>query len=232
MNNALRLVGSYHLESDDTTSTTYEIASRAFNQAISEIFSNNIFQYNTRRILRSGSPNVVATSTLSTARKPSDKWSHRVSLGFAGPSFNLRYVTIIDVTNEDGSVRLDWVLDNSTADDSNPYEDVPYLFTTEDNVQVYYSFIPQSDAASIGGVQGNHAQEMPPHLANVVSYLMASNMAIELSGSEQRADLLYQRYTLALRRARVMEGRSSPAQQYITDSNSSFINAVRRYGEV
>ena len=231
MNNALRLVGSYHLDSNDTTSTTYEIADRAFNQAVHEIFSNNVFQYNTRRITPTG-PNIVATSTLPEARKPSDKWEYRINLGFAGPSNDLRYVHILDVTSIDGSRRLDWVLDNSTFDDGNIYEDVPYLFTTEDKVHIYYAFVPQSDETSGGGSQGDTAYYMPPHLANLVSYLMASNMAIELSGSEQRADLLYQRYTLALRRARVMEGRSSPAQQYISDSNSSFINAVRRYGEV
>ena len=232
MNNALRLVGSYHLESTDTTSTTYEIADRAFDQAVNEIFSNNVFQYNTRRILREGGYVATDTSTLSTSQKPSSKWAYRVSLGFTGGSTALRFVNILDVTNEEGTVRLDWVLDNSVADDGNPYEDVPYLFTTENKVQIYYSFVPQSDAVGIGGVQGNDAYYMPPHLANLVSYLMASNIAIELSGSEQRSDLLYQRYVAALRRARVMEGRSSPAQQYIHDDNSSFVTAIKNYGKV
>jgi predicted oxidoreductase len=61
---------------------------------------------------------------------------------------------------------------------------------------------------------------------------MAQNMAIELSGSENRHEILHKQYTLALRRARTLEGRQGPAQQYIDDNNSCFVSAHQNYGKV
>lgn len=231
MNNALRMVGSYHLEDTDTTSATYEIAIRAFDDAVATIFSQNTFQYNTRRKLNTG----VDTSTLTDAEKPSDQWAYRHSLGFSGPSDTHRFVTLVKVTNKAGNTNLDWTLDNSIAlapQSGTVFEDVPYLFTTEKEVHIYWSFVPNSDYAFSINNAGQNIFYMPPHLALLVSTLMASNMAIELSGSEARADLLYQRYLRDLRRARVLEGRSSPPQQYIDDGNSSFIGAIKQYGKV
>ena len=222
------MVGSYHLESDDTTSATYEIADRAFDDAVNTIFSQNIFQYNTRRKYSLG----TATTTLADADLPSDKWSYRHTLSFSGPNDRHRYVTFLKVTDKSGNQILDWTLDNSVATASTVnYEDVPYLFTTEEKVHIYYSFVPNADNSTLTDA-GEGIRFMPPHLATLVSSLMASNIAIELSGSEQRADLLYQRYIRDLRRARVIEGRGSPAQQYINDTNSSFISAVKGYGKV
>lgn len=229
MNNALRMVGSYHLESNDTTSTTYQIADRAFDDAVNTIFSQNIFQYNTRRVY---SASGTATTTLTDANNPNEKWSYRHSLSFSGPQDKHRYVTLLKVTDKSGNNILDWHLDNSRAEDSGTqYEDVPHLFTTEKEVHIYYSFVPNADANVLTDA-GQGIRFMPPHLAVLVATLMASNMAIELSGSETRADLLYQRYLRDLRRARVIEGRGSPAQQYINDTNSSFIGAIKGYGKV
>jgi len=217
INNALRLVGSYHIADDDTTSATYEITIRAFEEAANSIFSENIFQYNTKRSYAAG----TATSTLAEGSFPAEYWSYRYTLP---DDYNL----LTRVVSKDGTTILDWTLDNSSDDADS---DVPYLYTTEENAHIYYTFIP--DLLSTGGTgQGDNATRMPAYLARLMSLHIAANSAIELSGSETRADYLYQTYEKALRRARVIEGRSSPAQQYINDSNSSFVNAIKYYGKV
>lgn len=218
INNALRLVGSYHIADNDTTSATYEITIRAFEEAANSIFSENIFQFNTKRVYAGPG---TAVSTLPDGSSPSTDWSHRHTLP---DDYNL----LIKVVDKSGTTILDWTLDSSTADVTS---DVPYLFTTEEYVNIYYTFIPDLVASS-GISQGDQAYRMPAYLARLMSLHIAANSAIELSGSETRADYLYQTYEKALRRARVIEGRSSPAQQYINDSNSSFVNAIKYYGKV
>ena len=218
INNALRLVGSYHIADDDTTSATYEITIRAFEEAANSIFSENIFQYNTKRIYAGPGTEV---STLPDGSSPSTDWSYRHTLP---DDYNL----LIKVVDKSGTTILDWTLDNTTSDSD---ADVPYLFTTEEYINIYYTFIPDLLATS-GTSQGANATRMPAYLARLMSLHIAANSAIELSGSETRADYLYQTYEKALRRARVIEGRSSPAQQYINDSNSSFVNAIKYYGKV
>ena len=218
INNALRLVGSYHIADDDTTSATYEITIRAFEEAANSIFSENIFQYNTKRIYAGPGTEV---STLPDGSSPSTDWSYRHILP---DDYNL----LTKVVDKSGTTILDWTLDNSSDDADS---DVPYLYTTEENAHIYYTFIPDLLATS-GTSQGANATRMPAYLARLMSLHIAANSAIELSGSETRADYLYQTYEKALRRARVIEGRSSPAQQYINDSNSSFVNAIKYYGKV
>jgi len=58
MNSALRMVGSFHIEASDVTSTTYEIANKAYEQAVDEVFGENIFNFNTKRVSLTG---VVST---------------------------------------------------------------------------------------------------------------------------------------------------------------------------
>jgi predicted GNAT family acetyltransferase len=218
INNALRLLGSYHIPDDDTSSATYEITQRAFEEAANSIFSENIFQFNTKRIYAGPG---TAVSTLSDGGSPSTDWSYRHTLP---DDYNL----LIRVVDKSGTTILDWTLDNSTSDAD---ADVPYLFTTEEYINIYYTFVPDLITGS-GTNQGDQAIRMPAYLARLMSLHIAANSAIELSGSETRADYLYQTYEKALRRARVIEGRSSPAQQYINDSNSSFVNAIKYYGKV
>jgi hypothetical protein len=212
MNNALRMVGSYHLESDDTTSATYEIATRAFTDAVNSVFADNIFQYNTKRYYSTG----TATSTLNEEDRLT--WDYRHTIP---DDYNL----FLKVTNKEATALLNWTLDGS---DGSTNDDVPYLYTTEEFVQIYYTFIP--DLNNEAGVNhGNNPSRMPAFLVRLVALHMAQNMCIELSGSENRHEILYKQYTMALRRARVLEGRSSPAQQYIHDGNSSFITSHRYY---
>jgi hypothetical protein len=229
MNNALRMVGSYHLDADDTTSVTYEIADRAFDDAVNTVFSENVFQYNT---FRSYSDGGVATSTLSNAEKPADYWSFRHSLSSSGL---FSYNTLVKVTNKEGNRCLDFTLDGSVLPINASEipiisQDVPYLFTSEKEVHIYYSFIPQLD--DVDSVRGNDASRMPPFLARIVTLYMAQSMAIELSGSENRQGILFAQYERALRRARVVEGRSSPAQTYINDGNSQIMGSHYGYGSV
>ena len=54
INSALRMVGSYHLERLDDGSSTYEILDGAFDQAFLEVFGDNIFGYNSKRVKLTG----------------------------------------------------------------------------------------------------------------------------------------------------------------------------------
>lgn len=226
MNHALRHVGSYHLETDDTTSATYEIASRAYEEAILALFAENTFEYNTRRQFSTGTD----TSTLSDSAKPSDFWSYRHTLNSGGPTQLQQYETLVKVTNKEGNLILDWVLDEYAASGTT-YGEVPYLFTTEKDVHIYHSFIPNLDNET-GSSRGDRASSLPAHLVRPLILYMAQAMAIELSGSENRQVLLYQQYERSLRRARVVDSRSSPAQRYIHDGNSQLINSHYGYGSV
>lgn len=228
INDALRLVGSYHLESDDTTSATYEITDRAFDYAVNTVFSENVFQFNTKRVLSTG----VATSTLADADKPADYWSYRHELQTGGPFRDLKFNLLLKVTNKEGNCLLNWVLDGSRVDDtsSTAYADIPYLFTEEETVHIYYSFVPNLDESE--GNRGDSPSGMPSYLARIITLHMAQSMAVELSGSENRQVTLFAQYTQALRRARVLEGRSSPAQSYINEGNSRILDSHFRYGKV
>lgn len=208
------MVGSYHIEDSDTTSATYEIANRAYEDAANDVFSTNIFQYNTKRTYSTG----IATDSLADADKPGSSWGYRHVL----PS---DYNLLIGVTNTDYTQRLDFVLDNHSPGTGSTN---PYLFTTEEKVHLFTTFVP--DLNSIGS--SNEPNRMPSFLSRLVSLHMAQNMVIELTGSENRHEILFKQYTAALKRARTLEGRSSPPQQYITDSTSSFINAHQNYGSI
>ena len=208
------MVGSYHIEDSDTSSTTYEIANRAYEDAVNDVFSTNIFQYNTLRTYSTG----TATDSLADADKPGNSWSHKHTL----PS---TYNLLLGVTNADYTQRLDFVLDNNVPGTGTT---TPALFTTEEKVHIFTTFIP--DLNSVGTT--TEPNRMPSFLSRLISLHMAQNMVIELTGSENRHEILFKQYTAALRRARTLEGRSSPPQQYISDSTSSFINAHQNYGSI
>ena len=105
---------------------------------------------------------------------------------------------------------------------------------------MYYSFIPDLNAPETVDVngkythlaQGEQAGRMPAFLVRVVTLYMAQSMALELSGDDGRQQSIYSMYVQALRRARTLEGRSSPAQLYINDGNSQLLNSHYGYGSV
>lgn len=223
MNNALRLVGSYHLEANDTTSATYEIADRAFDEATLDIFSSNIFAYNTKHKFINGSQ---IGSLVSNQNRPNTYWQYRFELP---QDTNV----ILGATDKDGYLVTEYYISFDTDFTTNEESDneVPYLYCNLDQLYIDYTFVPQLDIENSGS-RGDGVRRMPAFLVRLVTLHMAQNMAIELSGSENRHELLFKQYTLALRRARMLEGRTSPAQRYITDGSSSFIQAHQNYGSI
>ena len=109
------------------------------------------------------------------------------------------------------------------------YDEPYYLFTTEKDFHVYYTFIPNGDG---GTNRGDGIANMDAHLVRAVTLYMAQSMCIELSGSETRQQLLFEQYVRAIRRARVVEGRGNPSQRYIHDGNSQLMNSHYGYGSV
>ena len=219
MNTALRMVGSYHLESTDTTSSTYEISDRAFDDSVLAVFSNNIFAYNTKHTYLTGTD----ITAYAAADKPNTYWNYEVSMPLDTNLF-------LGVTDPDGYEITDYYLNYENSLSSSSEQSSLFLKDNQ-NVYVDYTFIPNLDDAA-AGTHGVAISRMPSFLARLVALNMASNMCVELSGDDARAEKLYNQYTLALRRARVMEGRSSPAQQYITDATSSILSAHRNYGKI
>jgi len=227
MNNALRMVGSYHLDTNDTTSVTYQIADRAFDDAMVSIFSENVFTYNTIRRYYSDATDL---STLTDAEKPAEHWKYRVVLPNKGPNNYQGFQRVVKVTNKEGNALLDWYAEVYQAPNTAVVYDEPYyLFTTEKDFHVYYTFIPNGDG---GTNRGDGIANMDAHLVRAVTLYMAQSMCIELSGSETRQELLFNQYVRAIRRARVIEGRGNPAQRYIHDGNSQLMNSHYGYGSV
>lgn len=193
LNSALRMVGSFHLESDDESGTTYEISSRAYSQAITELFGDNIFNYNTKRVALTGVDSTEFKDYTKEYTFPVD--------------FNL----FISVETADDYLVSDYRFANGK------------IYSSQETLKLTYTYIPDIE---------NDASGLPPFITRLLTLHMAQNMAIELSGSENRHEILFKQYTLALRRARTLEGRQGPAQQYINDSNSQFISSHQNYGKV
>jgi len=193
LNSALRMAGSYHISSSDEESTTYEVVSRAYSQAITELFGDNIFNYNTKRITLTGVTSTVFKNFTYEYTLPVD--------------FNL-FLILED--NED------YLLSDYRFANGN-------LYCATAEVALTYAYLPDLETSAAG---------LPPFITRLLTLHMAQNMVIELSGSENRHEILFQQYTLALRRARMLQGRQGPAQTYINDGNSSFIGAHQNYGKV
>ena len=233
MNNALRMVGSYHLDADDTTSVSYEIVNRAFDDAIVTIFSENVFKYNTIRRYYSGTgiDAPVDVSTLSDAEKPSNIWKYRTTLPNKGPNNVNGFQKIVKVTNKEGTRLLDWHVEVYQGEGQDVYYDEPYrLFTTEKEFHLYYTFVP--DAQDDGQNRGDGVGNMDAHLIKPITLYIAQSICVELSGSETRQQALLAQYERAIRRARVIEGRGNEPQRYIHDGNSQIMSAHYGYGSV
>lgn len=214
------MVGSYHLDADDTTSATYEIANRAFNDAVLEVFGANIFQFNTKHAYLTG----VDITSAEASNKPNNYWKYQHE---APVDINL----FLGITDKDGYAITDYYLDFTGGTSST--QDKPFIYTNEQNIYLDYTFIPDLDEdVGTGETHGKDIRTTPAFLVRLVALYMAQAIAIELSGSENRQGILYSQYVQALRRARVLEGRSSPAQSYINDDNSRILNCYRGYGKV
>ena len=140
------MVGSYHLDTNDTTSVTYQIADRAFDDAMVTIFSENVFTYNTIRRYYSDATDL---STLTDAEKPAEHWKYRVVLPSKGPNNYQGFQRVVKVTNKEGNALLDWYAEVYQAPNTAVVYDEPYyLFTTEKDFHVYYTFIPNGDGGT------------------------------------------------------------------------------------
>ncbi|WP_293947464.1 hypothetical protein [Sneathiella sp.] len=425
LNSALRMVGSYHLESTDTTSTTYEIADSAYSQAVTELFGDNIFNYNTKRVKLRAVQGIETsftdeqgyTSTGNAADNPDwegntilpDQWTVSPSTdtittvgnyknlrntstvtGYPGQIIKFEHVfdfgpgtrvastggkraymfsitemdqypdtnpdenvlsnpnitMMIKLVSSGSSLQLINKATNnvlgtmpfSVADDSGlmtgtielvvgdtaatssysvslvagtdsiaagfqgvpdnlynaiirnigvkanvqsgaadgitaisvhsvffkntttaaaistDFKNYPYQFTLPADYNVFIKAEDEDDRPATNYVFSNgflycsspvlnvtytfvpvietSATTLPAFLSRLLTLHMAQNMAIELSGSENRHEILHKQYVLALRRARTLEGRQGPAQQYIDSGNSSFISAHQNYGKV
>lgn len=194
MNAALRKVGSYFLEADDTTSTTYQISNQAYLDAILEVFAENTFNYNTKKVTLTG-----------VANPETDPYEYY----FDFPAdYNLL-------------VRINHTSDHYIISDYDFYNN--QLHCNHASVSLCYTYIPDLSSS---------ATTLPAYLNRLVVLHMAQSLAIELSGSENRHEILHVQYVKALRRARVLEGRQGPAQAFVSDGSSRVIESHQRYGEI
>jgi len=187
------MVGSFHIDSTDETSSTYEISDRAYAQAVTELFGDNIFNYNTKRATLTGVESTEFTNFKYEYTLPSD--------------FNL----FLYIESAEDILVSNFRFANGK------------LYSDETSLKVTYTYVPDLGTSAAG---------LPAFITRLLTLHMAQNMSIELSGSENRHEILHKQYILALRRARMLEGRQGPAQTYINDSNSQFISAHQRYGSV
>lgn len=196
MNSALRKVGSFHLEASDTTSATYEVVNQAYLDAVLEIFSENVFNYNTKKATLTAVNSTATTNTL---------YEYYYTLP---TDFNfLNYIT-----NKESTVVI---RDYAFYDNQ--------LHTNEKEICMYYTFIPDLSSS---------ATALPPFLNRLLVLHIAYQIAIELSGSENRHEILRMEYEKALKRARVMDARQGAAQTFVGDYNSRIIEAHQRYGKI
>jgi len=179
LNSALRMVGSYHISGDDESSTTYEIASRAYTQAVTELFGDNSFNYNTKRVVLTGE---VATDF--------SEYQYKYTLP---NDFNV----FLLVENSNDFLVTEYRFANGN------------LYSSESILKLTYTYVPSIETSAAG---------LPKFLTRLLTLHMAQNMCIELSGSDERHELLAKQYTLALHRARTLEGRQGPAQEYVNDA--------------
>jgi hypothetical protein len=196
MNAALRKVGSFHLESNDTTSTTYDITNQAYLDAILEVFAENVFNFNTK---------LVELTALNMSAYTSQPYEYVYNT----PSdFNI-LVKICHPTEH--------------------YNITEYKFYNGQlhcnypKVDIYYTFIPDLSST---------ATTLPAFLNRLVVLHIAQNISIELSGSENRHEILHAQYIKALRRSRIIEARQGPSESVIDDGTSRFIEVHQRYGKV
>ena len=179
LNSALRMVGSYHIDSTDESSSTYEIASRSYTQAVTELFADNSFNYNTKRVVLTG----VSDSSFT-------EYGYKFTLP---ADFNV----FLLVENANDFVATEYRFANGC------------LYSAETGLKLTYTYVPTLETTAVG---------LPKFLTRLLTLHMAQNMCIELSGSDERHELLANQYALALRRAKTLEGRQGPAQEYVTDA--------------
>lgn len=251
LNSGLRKVGSPELSATDTTSISYTTAYGALKDAQFAIFGSNVFQYNTRTILMTGTDvnaadydQVLPTASTSIDEKRSPVPSILSYMYNLPSDFNL----LLHLRTKDGLYSVPYQFSghsfgdasytsgDTTDEDVHTESSIPRLFADHEEVQLTYSFVPNLLSLATSFVSHGYADDganrMPDFLYDVVTTYIAQAICVQLTGSETRADALYQRYLKALSRARILEGRSSPVQDFISDSSSRLIDSHNRYGKI
>jgi hypothetical protein len=203
MNAALRKVGSYFLDADDTTSTTYQIVNQAYLDAILEIFSENVFSYNTRRI------ELSAVNANPITNRPYKNYFNLPSIA-EGTSVFFNFLVRLEHPTHFYKV-TDYEIEGTV------------LYCNEDSLNVYYTFVPDLE---------EDAESIPAYLNRLIVLHIAQAISIELSGSENRHEILHVQYEKALRRAKVVEARQGPAQTLISDDTSRILGSHYSYGTI
>lgn len=255
LNSALRLVGSPPLAADDESSVSYTAAIGALKDAQFAIFGTNIFQYNTRRVFLTGReatdldteayPPPGGTNALGREHEYKSPAPAVFPYLFDLPKdFNL----IIGLTTKDGMHDIPFTFSghSMTANytDSSGVDtyvattsSLPRLYSDHIECQLTYSFVPNLIAA-VRATYISHdsvtegVHRIPDFLYNVVALYIAQAICLQLTGDTQRAVTLYEKYQKALSRARIVEGRSSPHQNYIDETSSRLLDSHNRYGKV
>lgn len=199
MNAALRKVGSYFLDADDTTSTTYQIVNQAYLDAILEIFSENVFSFNTRSI----------TDTAENQGFP-----------LTNEPYKYTYVIPDDFNS---LLRIEHPTEFYRITDYSMEQRV--INTDEESIRLFYTYVPNLESAASSEV-------LPPYLNRLIVLHIAQAISIELSGSENRHEILHVQYEKALRRAKVVEARQGPAQTLISDGTSRILGSHYSYGTI
>ena len=169
---------------------------QAYLDAVLEIFSENIFNYNTKKASLTAVNSTPATET---------QYEYYYTL----PS---DYNLLTYLTNKDNTA----VVTDYTFYDNQ-------LHTNLKEICMYYTFVPDLSTNATG---------LPAFLNRLMVLHIAQAIAIELSGSENRHEILHVQYVKALRRARTLEGRQGSAQSFIHDGNSRIIGTHNTYGSV
>ncbi len=122
MNAALRKVGSYFLDANDTTSTTYLIANQAYSDAILEIFAEHRFDYNTQKVT------LTATNSTPLTDRP---YEYEYQL----PS---NFNTLHDLEHPTQFYKIS----NYTIEQNKLYLD-------ESSINLYYTFVPDLEQSAV-----------------------------------------------------------------------------------
>jgi hypothetical protein len=255
LNSALRLIGSPTVESTDTQTVSYQTAEGALKDAQFAIFGTNVFQYNTRRVFMTGAdvndPNydpLPVNSGIQSVGAEHEEDSPAPSVLNYKYELPADFNLILSLTTKDGMYNLPYAFAGHTltgnSNDSSSVtsyvelaSSIPRLFTDHAEVQMTYSFVPNllatpADAYASHEVLADAIYRMPDFLYEAVALYVAQAICIQLTGSEQRALALYERYQKSLSRARILEGRASPNQDFINENSSRILDSHNRYGTV
>jgi hypothetical protein len=249
-NAALRRVGSPLLETGDTTSHLYTTVTQALDDANLEVFGENVFAHNTKQAILNAqvydpgdydthfhahymyhpttkvaywAADLAAHQTYKAAgytHQPPYKYQYHFQLPF---SYNA-VIKVEDASNYYTPITDYEILYRPIAGETQT-GDAKYIHLDgTKQINVHYTYVPNTNTSDYANI--------PDFIARLLTLHTAQSICIELTGDNNRHEILYQQYLTALKRARVIEARQGGAQTYIGDGNSRVIGAHQNYGSV